>query len=76
MGSQQDETQFRTNSGAFLSLTKPPPPLKANVLFCRFFWNLIRFWAKLKILMSCFSDILKNFIIHKEMDKHNQQTSD
>jgi hypothetical protein len=34
-GSKQDETQFGTKSGAFLSLT--PLPLKANVLFCRFF---------------------------------------
>jgi hypothetical protein len=36
-GSKQDETQFGTKSGPFLSLSFDPPPLKANVLFCRFF---------------------------------------
>jgi hypothetical protein len=33
-GSKQDETQFGTKNGAFLSFT---PTLKANVFFCRFF---------------------------------------
>jgi hypothetical protein len=33
-GSKQDETQFGTKSGEFLSLNFDAP-LKANVLFCR-----------------------------------------
>jgi hypothetical protein len=36
-GSKQDETQFGTKSGAFLSLALRP--LKANVLFCKFFFE-------------------------------------
>jgi hypothetical protein len=28
-------------------------PLKANVLFCRFLENLIRFWTKLRLLLPC-----------------------
>jgi len=36
-GSKQDETQFGTKNGAFLSFT---PTLKANVFFCRFFLKI------------------------------------
>jgi hypothetical protein len=36
---REDETQFTTKIGGFLSFTSPPPP-NANVLFCRFFKNL------------------------------------
>jgi hypothetical protein len=35
---RQDETQFTTKIDGFLSFT--PPPLNANVLFCRSFLNL------------------------------------
>jgi hypothetical protein len=34
---RQDETEFTTKIDGFLSFT--PPPLNANVLFCRFFWE-------------------------------------
>ncbi len=50
-GSEQDETQFITKkNGAFSSFN--PSHLKANVLFCRVFFNLTRFWTKLRYLVS------------------------
>jgi hypothetical protein len=55
-GSKLDETQFGTKSDAFFSLTGPR--LKPNVLFSRFF-NLIRFWTKLSVLVSCCPDFTK-----------------
>jgi len=58
MGSKQDETQFGTRSGAFLSLT--PPVESANVPFCRFLKNLTRFWTKLRVLVPCFPDFTEN----------------
>jgi len=39
------------------------PPLKANVLFYRFFKNLTRFWTKLRVLVPCFLDFTKNSIM-------------
>jgi hypothetical protein len=59
-GSKEDEkTQFITQkkSGAFLSFT---PPLKANVLFCRFFWNLTRFQTKLRVVVLRLPDFTEN----------------
>jgi hypothetical protein len=44
-GSKQDETQFGTKNGGVLSLKFDPPALKANVPFCRFFFNLTWFWT-------------------------------
>jgi hypothetical protein len=34
------------------------PGLKANVLFSRIFWNLTRFWTKLRVLVPCFPDFI------------------
>jgi hypothetical protein len=36
------------------------PPLKANVLFCRFFWNLTRFQTKLRVLVLRLPDFTEN----------------
>jgi len=49
---RQDETQFTTKVDGFLSFI---PPLNANVLFCRFFWNLTLCMTKLRVLVLCFS---------------------
>jgi hypothetical protein len=65
--SKPDETQFGTKSGAFLSFN---PPLKANVLFCRFFLNLTRFWTKLKVLVSCFPDFMENSSKNQILNQH------
>jgi hypothetical protein len=59
-GSKPDQTQFGTKSGVFLSLA---PSLKANVLFCRYFYNLTRLWTKLRVLVLCFSDFMENSIL-------------
>jgi len=37
-------------------------PLKANVLFYRFFLNLTRFWTKLRLLVPCCPDFTENSI--------------
>jgi hypothetical protein len=58
-GSKQDETRFGTKSGAFLSLALRP--LKANVLFCKFFLNFTLFWTKLRVLVPCFPDFTENY---------------
>jgi hypothetical protein len=39
------------------------PPLKANVLFYRFFKNLTRIWTKLRVLVPCFLDFTENSIM-------------
>jgi hypothetical protein len=36
------------------------PRSKANVLFCRFFLNLTRFWTKLRVLVPYFPDFTEN----------------
>jgi hypothetical protein len=59
--SKPDETRFGTKSGAFLSLT--PHPLNANVLFCRFFSNITRFWTKLRVLVLT----LQNTLLRNEL---------
>jgi hypothetical protein len=46
----QDESQFTTEIDGFLSFT---PPLSANVLFCRFFFNLTLYVTKLRVLVLC-----------------------
>jgi hypothetical protein len=43
-----------------------PPPLKANVLFWRFFFNLTRFWTKLRVLLPCFPEFTDYSIKHPE----------
>jgi hypothetical protein len=58
-GSKRDETQIGTKSGAFLSLALRP--LKANVLFCKFFLNFTLFWTKLRVLVPCFPDFTANY---------------
>jgi len=55
---RQAETQFTTKIDGFLSfIALPPPPLTANVLFCRFFGNLTLCMTKLKlgVLLLCLS---------------------
>jgi hypothetical protein len=47
---RQRETQFTT----FSEFPPPPPPLKANVLFGKFFLNLTPCMIKLRVLMLCF----------------------
>jgi len=39
----------------------PPPPLKANGLFCKFFLNFTLFWTKLRVLVPCFPDFKENY---------------
>jgi hypothetical protein len=57
-GSKEDEAQFSTRNGAFLSFT---PPSKTNVLFLQvFLLNLTRFWTKLRVLVPCFPDFIEN----------------
>jgi hypothetical protein len=68
-GSKQDETQFTTKNGSFLSFTPFPPPLNANVLFCKFSKNLTWFglnsgfwcWVFLTLWISLMSSISSIF---------------
>jgi hypothetical protein len=50
---RQDETQFTTKIGAFM----------ANVLFCRFSFNLTRFETKPRVLVLCFPNFTENSIV-------------
>jgi len=55
---RQAEPQFTTKIDGFLTFTAiPPPPLNANVLFCRSFGNLTLCMTKLKlgVLLLCLS---------------------
>ncbi len=52
---RQDETQFTTKIDHFLSFI---PPLNANVLFCRFSFNLTLCMTKLRVLVPCWITLL------------------
>jgi hypothetical protein len=53
-------SSLQKKNGAFLSFT----PLNANVLFfASFFWNLTRFWTKLRVPVLCFPDFTENSIL-------------
>jgi hypothetical protein len=53
-GSKLDETQF--------CVSEFHPLLKTNILSCRFFLYLTRFWTKLRVLVLCFPDFTENSI--------------
>jgi hypothetical protein len=57
---RQDETQFTTKMNGFLSFT---PPLNANVLFCRLFFDLTLCTTKLRVLGLCLSYFTGNSIV-------------
>jgi hypothetical protein len=60
-GSKPDETQVWHKKWCISEFETPLE--KANVLFlCRFFWNLIRLWTKLRVLVHCFLDFTENSI--------------
>jgi hypothetical protein len=46
-------SQFTTEVDGFLNFTKPAPP-HANVLFCRFFYNLALCMTKLRVFGAVF----------------------
>ncbi len=52
--SKQDETQFTTKYGAFLSFTTPPPFPSVNVLFFRVLKISPRFGPDSGVLVLCF----------------------
>jgi hypothetical protein len=54
---RQDETQFATKIDGFFEFH---PPLNANVLFCRFFFNCTLCMTKLRVLGLCFSYFTDN----------------
>ncbi len=58
---KQDETQFITKKWCIFEFH---PLLKVNVLFCSFVLNLAQFWTELRVLVLCFLDFTKNFIVH------------
>ncbi len=57
---RHDETQFTTKIVGILSFT---PPLNANVLFSRFFFNLTFCMTELRVLVLRLSYFTDNFII-------------
>ncbi len=57
---RQDETQFTTKIDGFLSFT---PPLNANVLLCRFFFNVTLCMTKLRVPVLCLSYFTDNSIM-------------
>jgi hypothetical protein len=44
-------------------ISKFDTPLKVNIFFCRFFFNLTRFWTKLKLLVPLCQKFLENSIL-------------
>jgi hypothetical protein len=58
---RQDETQFTTKTGGFLSFA-PLPLLNANILFFADFWffNLTLCMTKLRVLVLCLSYFTDN----------------
>jgi hypothetical protein len=69
---RQDETQFTTKIDGFLSFV---PPLNANVLFRRFFFNLTLCMTKLKVLVFfslCGYLYYRNIILYKFENKSNE----
>ncbi len=55
---RMDETQFTTKIVGFLSFN--PPPLYANLLFCRFFYESHQCMTKLRVLVLCLSYFTDN----------------